>query len=340
VQTFRDRIHLLYRRYRAILVLTNATTPDDRLAIESNVARIPAMPAAKLRARAKELAKEVARLEAHFGVIGSRDELERIFNEPVEREGTVHFISKFDMLRMFTHYERALPIFPQLPLHGRVTVDSAAVSGHRTLGFFLLEASLFEDMAALWNAARGATETAAHPDATFPQVKEATAFRRATAKAAFSVLEAYLNGIALDVLIMRTVTPEIEELLEEWSQERNRPRYLTLRDKILQYVKIACDIKNPPIQESNSPPMRILLEAERQVRNSLVHPTARLTRADPEGREGVFFHLPLEAVREICDATSALIRQISATIGPSFGDVSWWLFDRGNDDCYPEATFM
>jgi hypothetical protein len=298
------------------------------------------MPAAKLRARAKELAREVARLEEHFGVVGPLEQLERVFNEPLEREGTVHFMSKFDMLRMFTHYERALPIFPQLPLHGRVTVDSAAVSSHRTLGFFLLEASLFEDMATLWNAARSATEIADRPDSTFPQIKAATAFRRATAKAAFAVIEAYLNGIALDVLRMRTVTSEVEEQLEEWSQRRDRPRYLALRDKILQYVKIACDVHEPPIQESNSRPMSILLEAEKQVRNSLVHPTARLTRGDPEGRERVFFYLPLDQVREICDATTALIRHISETIGPSFGDVSWWLFDRAEDDRYPETTFL
>jgi len=338
--TFRDRQQRVYRRYRAILVLTNAAAQDDRLRVESTLSLIPTMPAVKLRSRAKELEREVDRLVELYGVIGSLDELERVVNEPLEREGTVQFISKFDTLRMFSSYERALPIFPRLPLHARVTVDSAVVNTERTLGFFLLEAALFEDMAALWNAALQTSQAAAHPNSTYRQVKEATAFRRATAKAAFSLLEAYLNGIALDVLMMRNVPPEIEEQLEEWSKARGRPRYLSLRDKILQYVKIACQAQDPPIQESNSPPMRVVLEAEQNVRNSLVHPTVRLTEGDPEGKERIFFHLPINKVREICDASAALIRQISAAIGPSFGDVTWWVFDRREDDRYPEETFL
>lgn len=340
MENFRRRIHRMYRKYRAILVLTNATTADDRIRVDSNLSRLTRMPAAKLRANAKELDRELKRLVDHYGVVASLEELEKVFDQPLKRQGTVQYISKYDLSAMFEHYERALPIFPHLPQHGRVAVDTAAVRTDRSLAWFVLEASLFEDMAALWNAAVAASRIAERTESTLPQFKLATSLRRATVKAAFNLIEGYLNGIALDVLLLRKVPPEIEVKLEEWDPERNRPVRLTLRDKILQYVKIACAVEHPPIQESNSAAMRTILEAESRVRHALIHPTARVTPEDTASRETVFFDLSLEAVAEICDAVVALIREIAAVVGNDFGDVGWWTYERTEDECYPEAAFL
>lgn len=194
-------------------------------------------------------------------------------------------------------------------------------------------------MATLWNAAATATE-AEEPQTTVPDTKRAAALSRATAKAAFNLLEGYLNGLAVDVQLLFTVSAKEKTLLQEWDEAKNRPVRLSLRDKILEYVKLAAHAQHPPVQESNSKAMQVVLATETAVRHALIHPTPRLLTGEATYRENVYLNLTLQQVEGVCDAVSELIPQIGAAVGPSFGDVDLWLFDRNESNRYPDRTFL
>lgn len=338
VDTFRERMVRAYRKYRAILILTNGVCADDRIYLDSTAARIGTMPAARLRSRAKDLFAAVRRAEQLYGVIGSLEQLEAITSQPPQGEGTVMYLAKAAVSQLFTRYDRALPNFDRMPPHARIGIDIAAVQiDVGKVSIFHLEASLFEDMAALWNAAASASQ---RDETTAPtEVKTAVALRRATIKAAFNLLEAYVNGIALDILLLRNVPPEIEATLDEWDAARNRPVRLSLRDKLLQYPKIAMQVEHPPVQESNSPAMATVLAAEALLRHALIHPTARVSPGENHSREQTLMDMPLSEVGLICDAIVALIRQIGGMLPPEFGDVNMWVFDRTNNR-YPDEVFL
>src|ERR1043166_3034963 len=120
-------------------------------------------------------------------------------------------------------------------------------------------------MAMLWNEAAD-EDSCVNPNAPIaPLVKRAGALRRAVAKAVFSLLEGYANGLAFDILVRRTVTAAEEAKLREWDMTRDRPLRLSLRDKLLQYPKIATGSLHPPLRES-SEPLRYILTAEQEIR--------------------------------------------------------------------------
>ena len=350
LSTFRQRLHQKYRKYRAIRILTNTLTASERAAIDSTLQNIEQMPTTELRKWAKSFDSTLNWAIKHYGVVGSLEELE----EPIRLDFPddrymgwgLRFISKAYLCELFQHYENALPVFPKLPPHGRVGLDVYAIGNTKgTMETFQLEASLFEDMAALWNTALASSsknrDSKSTPFDRKLAIKNTAALGRAAAKAAFNLLEGYLNGLALDILLTQSVSDENRRILSEWDEERKRSLSLSLRDKILQYPKIAIGRDHPPIQESSTPAMKLVLNLERQVRHALIHPTPWVSFRNPsEDREQIFFQLEIEDVAPICDAVLDLISIIAETVGNAYGDVSLWLIKRGADGRFPEEAFQ
>ncbi len=337
LDTFRRRIHRAFRKYRGVHILLNTPSPDELRRLDYSLENIERMPGPELRHEATAFKAEYKKIVKMYGVCGNVEEFEEILDEYAAASKPILYVAKFDLERLFTKYENRFPNLRKLPPHGRVGIE---VGGRRSLGTevetFLLEASLFEDMAALWNSASAATIAALPKDSTVPEEKNAAALRRATTKAAFSLMEGYLNGLALDVQLICNPSAKEKVLLEEWDEAKNRPARLTLRDKILQYVRMAALSQHPPIQESNSDAMGIVLATESAVRHALIHPTPRHVQQDHTYRENVYLNLTLEQVQAVCDAVVKLIREIGSEIGPRFGDVESWLFNRDETGRYPD----
>src|SRR5258706_9482405 len=177
----------------------------------------------------------------------------------------------------------------------------------------ILEASLFEDMAMLWNEVfdrRADKERTGLGDARIP-VKRFDVLTRSAVRAAFALLEGYLNGLALDILLTRTdLTVPETEILDELRAEDSRFRPQTLRNKILQYPKIALRREHPVVQESNSAPIVAVLDFERARRDSLMHPTPKYEPARERTREDDFYNVSLDDTRQAVDAVIALIQRI------------------------------
>ena len=179
--SFRDLVREQYRKYRAILIIVNALAASERTRIDQSLANIDRFPRRELRKRKSQMELALRELIRHYGVVGSLSDLEEILQTPKEFNGQIMFISRYDLGKHFQNYERALPSFPRLPLHARVGIDVFGMLDQvGTMETFQLEASLFEDMAILWNATVAATEIANQPNSTKAEVKQSAALVRAT----------------------------------------------------------------------------------------------------------------------------------------------------------------
>ena len=120
----------------------------------------------------------------------------------------------------------------------------------------------------------------------------------------------------------------------------DKPRRLSLRQKLLQFPKIAAGAQHPPLQESNCPEMGLILDYEVRFRHALVHPTPRVDEDETlELRESVFFGLTTDQVMTLIDAVIGLIRRIAGAIGDSFGDVNLWIRNRDTTGRFDEEVF-
>jgi hypothetical protein len=343
--TYRERLKRKYHKYRAILILTNSLGKRDRASIDRSLENIERSPTRQLRAWAVEIDKRLRQTIAHYGAVASLEELEYFL---VAGRDEVHvgdheflLLSKYHLSKAFRHYERALPVFPKLPLHARIGIDiNSFRESTMEMEIYQLEASLFEDMAVLWNQASEGSIQAAQSDSSKLQVKCSNAILRAAAKAAFNLLEGYLKGLACDILLTRSVTDDERVELEEWDTVKSRPRFLTVRDKLLQYPKIALGAKHPPLQETSVPAMSRVLELEHALRHALIHPSPIVVPSDPSSsREAAFFELSAGRVAALCDDVIDVIQKVAETVGPDYGDVSLWLSRRDATGLFPSSTF-
>lgn len=335
----RRKMSVLCRNYRAILILTNRLNCEDRRKLDDTLRSLPQSSRRDIEKHIAKMTPMVVREQRRVGPRVGLNELER-WLEPAPG---VHlaYIAKVQMLRMFRHYERVWPIYADLPPHAYIGIDVNGVRDKAGLTVRLLEASLFEDMAALWNES---TELAARPEvrkffgnATGKRYK---AMLRATAKAAFNLLEGYLNGLALDVLLSRPVTPAEKVTLEEWDRDRNKARSMSLRDKLLAYPRIAVEGEHTLLQENNCSEFAFMVEHEARVRHALVHPKSILLPNNPtESREQVYFELSYERVADLCDTCLRLIEKISEAMEHRYGNVSFWLTPRSPDGTFASEAF-
>jgi hypothetical protein len=335
----RERAESAYRKYRNILILTNTITAQERRKIDAALSKLKTVSRADARRLFSEIQEHLRTVSHRYGVKATGGQLEKIIraedSDCPPQEGHYAQIAKFDLDQMFTRYDRVLPIYSKLPPHARIFVD---VQGLRTstgtAEFFQLEASLFEDMAALWNAT---LEKNASTSEDVTAIKLWRALIRATAKAAFNFLEGYLNGLAIDIISTQKVSPTEFSQLVEWDLKLNRSKPLSLRQKLLAYPRICLNKTHPVLDENNCPEIKKLLELEQIIRHALIHPNMRAT--EEYWREEAYLSLSMSDVSSLCDMTIVFVRKISKAIKEKFGPVDRWLFDRKENGYFPEEAF-
>jgi hypothetical protein len=263
----------------------------------------------------------------------------------MENPRDLYFLPKeFIRTRLFRNFEIAAPRWALHPPHSRFGIDARGelpFTG-QTVEWRLLEATLFEDLAMLWNDSVAAHTDGAggvQGDARIP-VKRFGALKRAAARALFALLEGYLNGIAVNIqwtMDLSSLTPAQREMILE-RDDQGRLKYKRLRDKALQYPKIAIGAQHPPIAENN-PCLSLILARERDWRDAVMHPSPGLEDNRTISRERAVFELDLAELGELVDAGISLIRQIDAVLAGRFGSVSIWLHARGADGIFPNTVF-
>jgi hypothetical protein len=276
----------------------------------------------------RALRKQVDQLRSYFGVRADRSSLIQILRDVEDPEKPpVAYLRKSDLETMASFPND--PRFHRLPKHGRVGLSirrTTPTPVPREL--WLLEAKLFEDMCALYNRCQRQWDVAQKPSASPEELKIYEALLRATLVATFEFVESYLNGIAADYVLSHD---DIDEgVLDRLTEGR---RYLSLREKSLQYPRIYLGEAHPPIQESNCPELALLVQAS-DMRDAVVHASAIQLIA----KELTFFNLRIEAVTELVDVAVRFVRLVEERIGRD-SILLDWLTDRQEDGLFPPRTF-
>jgi len=335
-ETDRLKVRNLYEEYWAILLLTNGCSHKEREAVRMSIARIRGLPKRKLSQLRTELQRKVNDLREFMGVtlpgkslyalvaqegIRSHFESRQKWRSILPGLGQqVLFLSKCVLSAALPKYSVHSPEFADLPPHAMISIDTVGEYSPGEFESYLLEATLFEDMAALWNltwqAYKGFATTM---DKSL--YKPLPALNRAAAKAAFNLLEGYANGLAVD--------PSAE-----------RPRTLNLKQKLLRYPKMVLRSQHPPIADSNCAPMGRVLELEQRVRHSLIHPTPRVPRGDGDAdRETEFRNLSVDRVGGLCDDVVETMFSIDGALEGTFGHVRSWLARRLPSGEFDKSVF-
>jgi len=346
-----------YREYWSIIVITTGFSLPTRRKLESTIARLDQLSESELSFLFPNIKAELSKLRLLYGVKVPLETLEPIakrngvfshpklakFKDPIPREFTkLLFLRKSLLSQMFENYHLALPIFPYLPPHALISIDVLGVNNSKTIEVYMLEASLFEDMATLWNAtSEYYSETSNSETFDKKKFKRLLALNRATAKAAFNFLEGYINGLAYDVLLTQETSNKEKEILSEWDNETQRQKPQSLRQKLLRYPRIACQLDYDPIDENRYDEMSRILKFEQQVRHSLIHPSPRSSRTEDDiERELEFRSLSIETVGKLCDDVIELVFTINKILQGKFGDVEHWLYRRGDQGKFDENIFF
>ena len=298
----------------------------------------------------RQLLELEAHVDATVAALGPRLGLRRTIEECLayveEMERAPHempWLRKRDIEdEWFSNLTDVLPMGNLYPPHTRFGID---VKGYMPSGleFRLLEASLFESAALLWNDTAASEvqdrDRGAMGDAKIPW-KRHQELKRSAVRGVFALLKGYLNGIALDVELttdLTTLSVGALELILEHSGD-GKARFKTLREKIFGYPRIALGLEHSPVQDANKH-VKWILEHERELRDAIVHPTPRAQDGPSPIREQAYYDTDFAVVRDLVDHAIGLIRYIDTLLNGKFGRVGLWLRDRRADGLFPSETF-
>jgi len=216
----------LVRQLRAVCLLSFCLPLSFRRDLDETIRRVPHVSAAEL-SRIETVARHTLDAMTIAGFRRSLDQYAEIAAEIGHSGFPMMWASKFHIdSEWFSDLGALRQDWHIYPPHTRFGVD--AIGDVSTLEWRLLEATLFEDMAMSWNEATAAAcdedKGVKLGDAKIPSKKFA-ALKRSTIRAAFSFLEAYVNGIASDTLVTNPDTTKFSagalELLRERGADGN-----------------------------------------------------------------------------------------------------------------------
>jgi hypothetical protein len=230
------------------------------------------------------------------------------------------------------------------PIHARIVLDAFGqlYDGSRHPKVSLLEATMFEDMATLFNLVKCTHEATKDPIASNELVKRQYALCRSSLMAAIHFVESYVNGLALDYFINNksTLDSTTKSSLLDWDFKRARPKYLSLRQKIIKYQQIILDIPQARIQETNSPEMTIIVSTAKTIRDAIAHPSPALDiKTMDTAKERSVLGVDLPQTETVVDAAVTLVRRLEETIHGSQKRL-FWLYDRNEEGVFPDESFQ
>jgi hypothetical protein len=329
----------LFNEQCAIAILANL---PERLNSRERLEQIDALQektSRELKDLVSALRTNIQAMRLQFGVKLNRDELLLLLDDLHQNTSKNHacYVPVWHLSKWLSKYD-ALGLAP----HCRISIDPHCIGRDYPGGFEIrmLEVTMFEDMASLFNLAREAylqTSTARSPSKV--ALKGAVALYRATASAAFYFIESFMNELAIDYVWNHREQISSNDLtrLTEWDEQRQRQKFVSTRDKLVLYPRIITGSEYPILDEVNCPELKLIVGKAKDLRDAIVH--ASTAKKDEEGeyeKESAIMGLTYQATEEIVDAAVGLIRKIQATT--SSVDLPW-LFDRSTDGFFPKTVF-
>ena len=334
----RAELRELWSVYEAIYTLINASTQDIRSGFGISRANIEEMTVPALRKARSGLRREVFDLKKRYGVLCSDTTLIRLARlVEVHAARGMTIIPKYMLDQFFANYGAALKGYEAFPAHIRIGIDPGKYRTRQGgAELYLVEAALFEDLCALANLLHDTD----HSD-TKVAIKRENAIVRSLIEACFRFMEAYLNGMAFDHSVRHhaDLSDKDRDMLTEWDSSRVRTRYISFRDKLIQYPRIISGASAPPLTEDNCPPLKYVVEKAKVIRDAIVHPSPFLLPTEPTPeKDRAFYSLTKSDAFATLDAVLELTAQIQKGLGRSLKDL-WWFHRPDRTGRFPDEVF-
>ncbi len=222
----------------------------------------------------------------------------------------------------------------------------------KSFEFFLPEVVLYEDMCLAYNLAVLSKYESKPGSVDKIRSKTFKLHLHTAILSSFYFVEAYLNGIAFDFYFRmkgdRQLSQEEIDKLGEYDSERGRERWVSFRDKMLQYPKIVLGrLKDPPLTEINCPEMKILVSEARALRDSLVHNSPKFELEVVGGKRQLIgkkvrsiIDVKMEDVTTIVDAAVGYVKKLDGLLqAHGHHRKVDWLFESDEKGIFPAKTF-
>ena len=334
----------LLSEYEAMVIFLGQMNIDTRQSLDIQSNLLGSLTKQQLKNATNELTIKIGRLRKKFGATRPIGEYARILSKaPYTQDGSVIMFPAHLAVALFKKYPELAETLhkKEMPWHTRIELDARGqFKPQGTWEFRILEAVLFEDMCFFWNEACERQTQSDDPYANKHAFKKEMALYRAAISSAFYMVEAFCNGIAFEILITKKseLSERELELVTEWDATRNRPRHLSIRQKLLKYPRLLLRATSSPLQENNCPDLSFFLSSAKGFRDSIVHAnpgTGVDTFAAPKWQS--FERITREECARVIDSSISVVDQIATSIQRQ-GTV-FWLQRRQQDGTFNESVF-
>ncbi len=344
LKSLRERAAELFKEQAAILILANdpqRLSPDQ---ISANVEHLNTLKTHKeLQTIVDSLIDTIANLREVFEVKVSRAQLFSLMDwiQKTAVDTQMCYMPLGMLSEDIGSYSRL-----GLPPHARISIDPRCLGRDYPGGFEirLLEASLFEDMCALFNECLASIKALPSSKSRGSidwkrAAKKHAALARATVSAAFYFVEAFINCAAADHVYLngKMLSEKDRALLTEWDETRKRSKFISTRDKLVQYPRIITGATFPPIDENNCPELDFFVTTAKDFRDAIVHASVSSDPGnDSPKKEHLFMGLKQSEVEKIVDAAIILAGKVGTAIS---GRPPAWLHQRDETGFFPDRVF-
>jgi hypothetical protein len=329
------------REFRAMALLSCNMTHSLRDDLDGRIAVIPDLKVSELKDLSEHIEGVVHALRERLGALLPMCEYLDLVIELEKHPAQMLWMQKQVIdTKFFSNLAAVVPRWPLFPPHTRLGIDHHGQLPD-SLEWRLLEASLFDSAALLWNDVLDAEveDAKARGDDKIAG-KRYRELKRSTIRATFALIEGYLNGIAYDITLTTDVAGlsiGAREMLLERDPE-GRARFKNLMQKIFGYPRLALGLENSPIERLNEH-VAYIQDHERELRDAFVHPTPRREPGQPVLREQTYYEFEQKDVSDLLGHAIGLIRYIDGILAGRFGRVEIWLANREADGKFAPKTF-
>lgn len=345
----RKRLSVLIDEYEAMFVLLAQMKPSVRQQFEAERLALSEASKRQLQEAIAKLNAELKRFRRQTGAtqpVGTYASFLKTQTSNLSGGGFVLSLPIYMATYLFEKYPNVTERLKnhEIPTHAFVEIDYEGSYDVASLQFQIPEAMLFEDMCCFWNEACG-INVLDSPYEQKIQLKRLQALLRGAVSSAFSMVEAYCNGIAFEVFLSHSdlLSENDRQRILEWDATKNRLKYQTIRDKILHYPRYLVGASSPLIQENNSPELSFFLTSAKELRDAIVHANAApdYKSLTPQSlipkKWQALLHLNRQTCGEVVDCSIAVIEQIASATDRQKS--VFWLQRRGPNGLFHESVF-
>lgn len=362
MKRYRDKAVKRIKKWKYVGIITSMLTREE----VTSISKVVDDPMSVSRSRLKNMDDTAVELlkvaSSEFGLDATLNELEEIVPDK-EDWGEICYVPKMELNELL-NVDSLFDSDNNLPPHARIGFFPKGTREKDEIEVFQLDSALFEDMAMMLNCAIASDDPMDYDPHSMDRkvkYKKERAYVRSGIRSVFVFLEGYMNCLGYDILFREDglSKDQIDKLIDS--------EHLGIRDKIMQYPKIALSCKHPPIQENNCYHLEVIVKKEKALRHSTIHPRPHETIMStkdvlpesvknkfedsldninkiPDSIEGKFkekmyFRADIEDLKFLCDTAVGLVKRVEDELDGRYSTATKWLHERQDDGAFPKKAF-